>query len=506
MRATGIGLWGLFFFQVALGADLGFRYVDGKCVNSEGTAGFNPKYLGQCGDLRNITISNFDLSGIDFSGALFNQASLQKNNWEGAILEGADLSMANLSGGSLAKVRLKKTLLKGANLKNVSVDEAILSSSDFTGADLTGVQWSFVSIESCRFDRALFVGAALDGATFKDSTFKGTAFGKADLSYAIFESALIEEAEFGDANLTEATLIEADGKGARFQSALLRKTQLQGSDLSKANFKNAKLEGADLRKAHLEDATFSNASLSDAIVDGAEFSGARYSRRTLLPFDDATAASLGMFLEGSLGLFYDSNFVYGNMNEDGYSLQQTLKSLTDFEEVTVAGLETSLPGLSVLIIPAIWKRSLEDLPAEKKAALTQAVKTQGLTLIYLPENGTFRSNTTLFDKILGIQVPEAVYTTNEASTLVKENQYSGLLNGLTQPKLEPAFLNCGRAGTLPSDAIIHYVTDSGCATVFEIPVGKGTAIWLSNWWNDMKPSGTIDGGWVELLKQVLDRT
>ena len=46
---SGLTIGGLPFSQ-----DLGYRYIDGKCLNRNGEIGLNFRYFGQCSDLRDV--------------------------------------------------------------------------------------------------------------------------------------------------------------------------------------------------------------------------------------------------------------------------------------------------------------------------------------------------------------------------------------------------------------------------------------------------------------------
>ena len=66
--------------------DLGFRYQNGQCVNSQGMAGLNPSFFGPCADLRGAILGHLNLDGIDFSGSQFTASDLQKSSLNNAIL------------------------------------------------------------------------------------------------------------------------------------------------------------------------------------------------------------------------------------------------------------------------------------------------------------------------------------------------------------------------------------------------------------------------------------
>ncbi len=71
--------------------DVGFRYVKGKCMALEtdsdllikkGDIGYNPHFLGQCGDLRNMDLSQHtELYKKDLRGAIYNENTLFPNGF-----------------------------------------------------------------------------------------------------------------------------------------------------------------------------------------------------------------------------------------------------------------------------------------------------------------------------------------------------------------------------------------------------------------------------------------
>src|SRR5688572_3322260 len=84
--------------------DLGFRFIGGKCKSRSGQVGYNPQFVGECGDL----------SGMDFSGQ-------------------------DLSGKFLRGAKLENTKLVGTKLNTTILRNAILIGTDLQQADLTSV-------------------------------------------------------------------------------------------------------------------------------------------------------------------------------------------------------------------------------------------------------------------------------------------------------------------------------------------------------------------------------
>src|SRR5258708_1907296 len=84
--------------------DMGFRFNGTACVDSKGAAGLNPYYLGQCGDLRHLTISGFNFDGVDFSGSQFDGTNLGTSTLKNAILNSVSLNNTTLSGLEMVDV------------------------------------------------------------------------------------------------------------------------------------------------------------------------------------------------------------------------------------------------------------------------------------------------------------------------------------------------------------------------------------------------------------------
>ena len=76
--------------------DLGFRFLDGKCVNDAGEEGLNPGIAGMCGDLKGADLRQLPLEGVDFSGANLIGARMNHAKLRGAIFHGANLNNSDM--------------------------------------------------------------------------------------------------------------------------------------------------------------------------------------------------------------------------------------------------------------------------------------------------------------------------------------------------------------------------------------------------------------------------
>jgi uncharacterized protein YjbI with pentapeptide repeats len=120
-----------------------------------------------------------------------------------------------------------------------------------------------------------------------------------DLRDAQLIGATLREASFKRADLSNANLTEADGRRARFVSAIMKDTVLDGANLVRADFTNADMPGASLKNADL-----TSAKLFRADLTGADLTGARLNNTDLLNavFDNAIwVDGVTICAEGSVG-------------------------------------------------------------------------------------------------------------------------------------------------------------------------------------------------------------
>lgn len=267
-------------------ADLGYRYKEGKCVNSEGKEGLNVSYFGQCSDFRLVGLSNLSLDGLDFSGSRFDGAKLERVNFAGSTFTDVSFEKAILSGSELTEAKLIRTLFKGAILKNVNFSEAQIQAPIFDEADFSGGTYSFFTCEGCSFKKAIFEGAVLDNADLSGSDLTG--------------------ANFSSSNLRDADLSKASIAGANFNKAQLTQTNLKDSKVPSSDFRKAKLDKADLRGAVFDKSDLRSTMIQDCKVEKATFKEAVYNKKTVMPFSDAEARSMGM-IAGKLEGFAELN-------------------------------------------------------------------------------------------------------------------------------------------------------------------------------------------------------
>jgi uncharacterized protein YjbI with pentapeptide repeats len=184
-RVDGMTRWPLSIGEVLqLGGvrarDAGFRYQNGLCLDQAGNAGWNDRFIGACGFLREEDLAHAPLRFADLGGADLRLASLAGSdladaNLEGASLVGADLSKAQLTratmrGSTLDGARLDAASLRFADLSGASLRQGRLSGADLglailAGADLRGANLSGADLSGAVLDRAQLTNAGYDGAT-----------------------------------------------------------------------------------------------------------------------------------------------------------------------------------------------------------------------------------------------------------------------------------------------------------------------------------------------------
>ncbi len=135
--------------------DLGYRFVwdpqthTGKCLNKENKEGYNPYYLGQCGDFRGMSIGKYDINGKDIQGS----------NMDGINLRGVHMNGAFLRGISAKGTNFSKTQLNGAKFSG-----ADLSGANFIRAELNGAELDYTNLSGAIFDDAQLHGTQMNNA------------------------------------------------------------------------------------------------------------------------------------------------------------------------------------------------------------------------------------------------------------------------------------------------------------------------------------------------------
>lgn len=296
-RSMMMAFLGVLSFTLHLqAADMGFRYRDGRCVDSNGREGLNPYFLGPCSDMRGVIIRGLELTGIDFSGSRFDNAEIQKISFDGSKLQNVrfDLSILNevnfggasVQNASFKQATLNKTIFTKADIRNSDFAESTFTESNFTGGKFTSCRFQKVNLAKSVLNNSQWLNSDLQEASFAEVRAQGVSFSGSNLEKTNFQSAQLEQADFSQ---TSGTAV--DFSGANLSTANFINAKLPKSLLRNANLKSAKLQQSDFAQSE-----FNRADLTGAVVDGMIVNGARYSKRTILPFSAERAKELGMTL------------------------------------------------------------------------------------------------------------------------------------------------------------------------------------------------------------------
>lgn len=148
--------------------DLGYRYHHGLsvCRNANGEEGYNPAYMGECGDQRNMDLQGHRLERMNLVGANFSKANLREANFQEAELNGARLTEAKLYSAKFNRARMGRADFRGADLRFASFYWANLQNARLEGADL-----SHADLRGATLDLAWFNGGTVfTGAVFDEYT------------------------------------------------------------------------------------------------------------------------------------------------------------------------------------------------------------------------------------------------------------------------------------------------------------------------------------------------
>lgn len=365
--------------STSMAGDLGYRYKNGKCTNSQGQVGLNPYYWGQCADFRGVTIAKFSFDGIDFSGADFTGANLEKSTFVGTILTSTNFETATLSGIDFGSAQISGSNFRKAILKQTTF--GAVSNSDFTDVDFSGSILTYLSAPNSKFVRAKIAGIKVDNSDFSGADLTGADFSNSDLTASNLAGAQIAGANFSGIKSTKTDFSGAVGLAANFQGAVLTQTNWTNAAVSKANFRSARLTGAQLKGGNFEGSDIRGADLTSAKYDQVKFKGATYSKKTLLPFDSQYAQTLGLLMQKSATIL----IMWDTLTEDVKTFAKALGA--DGTEVILSDKAFYMyDGTTALskydaIIQMNGDTYAQDIPMAGQAALVSFVKAGG-TFVY----------------------------------------------------------------------------------------------------------------------------
>ncbi|MCB0341749.1 MAG: pentapeptide repeat-containing protein [Pseudobdellovibrionaceae bacterium] len=143
--------------------DLGFRFQwdepskTGVCKNDRGEEGYNPHFVGPCGDMRGMKLGRVKLNGADLSGAILDGLDLRNAQLNGAILvgvkaRGTDFSKAYLNGAKLYSADVSGAVLDRTELNGAYLDNADLSGAVVIHAQMHGAQMSHANLAGTKIN------------------------------------------------------------------------------------------------------------------------------------------------------------------------------------------------------------------------------------------------------------------------------------------------------------------------------------------------------------------
>lgn len=450
-----IKLWIVLSVSIVIGAkafaiDLGFRYQNGKCVNSAGQVGLNPSFFGPCSDLRGVTLHNLNLEGIDFSGSQFVSSDLQKISFKATNLTGVNFEGANLFGINFDEAQVHGVNFQQAILKNVTFSEARIQESSFANVDLRGNDLNYARFESCDLTRANFGQAQLGESEFLNSNLTETNFEKANLRKANFAGSRMLRANLSNSILDAAQLSSVQGDEVNLMNASLKNADLSHSTLIRAQLNRTNLTEANLSQTDFSQAGMKGTDLTGANFQGAIFKDATYSTRTKLPFSEETARNLGMLLikvKAVLVLWdqlndYVKNFASGLENISDGQIETTLSASS---ETQFAGQYSLVDYDAIIHLNGKDGASNDvDLPEAGQKALVAYVQNGGNFIYGEWQAYAVAANRYRFMRDLVLFARTSDRTAAMMITFSAEGMKHSLFYGLTNPvRIDGATYNLG---------------------------------------------------------------
>jgi Ca2+-binding RTX toxin-like protein len=169
-----------------------------------------------------------------------------------------------------------------------------------------------------------------------------------------------------------------------------------------------------------------------------------------------------------------------------------------FEGTTSAAWSAELAGAQVLIIPDMfWARFYAD------EAVEYVIRK------FVADGGTLIVNSSIVDDETDFL--NAVFNTSMSKTSSGISTKTGATAGTTfddDPAALPDHLDTDAwvTSSLPVGATTFYANDATGSTVAGFQHGRGQVILLGWTWEDAAPSGTKDGGWLQVLASAMSRT
>jgi uncharacterized protein YjbI with pentapeptide repeats len=142
----------------------------GSCLNKSKKWGLNPKFIGPCGDLRGLDLSDYDLSGKDLSGSFFDGVNFESANFNGTKLIGIRASGTNFSKAKMNGSDLSFSILAGSLF-----DDAKLNGAKFFNSNLSGAKIKSAELSGTRFQKSNIRGAHIE-SNLKTAVVSGASY------------------------------------------------------------------------------------------------------------------------------------------------------------------------------------------------------------------------------------------------------------------------------------------------------------------------------------------
>ena len=481
--------------------DAGFRWRNGSCVNDQGQPGFNPGFIGQCGDLRNVILGRISFDGYDFRGARFTNADLQQSSFKSADLTGTDFESANLAGVDLSRSKIIGANLTRAILRNTRFAEAQIESTRFSGADMRGTLLTYMEFKDCEFVEANLTGAQLDRTNFEGSSLASAKLTGASLRGANLKSTRLSSSNLDGANLRGADLSGADLQVASLIGATLTQARAQGIDARNASFRSAALAEADFSGANFQNVAFNRSSGSSAIFTRASFGGAdlrgvdlqsanfdganlfeaKFSRSSKFPFNADEAKRRGMVQSsGSVLIIRDRA-----SNQQALEVKRVLEA--EGAEVVISPQfdpqfnDAAALGQVEMVIHFNGTSYNQNMPAAGQQAIAQFV-TSGGRFMYAAWNSWEKKQGRyeMWSDLI-LTTNRTTTTSNVAARVVEAQKTHPLLIGLPMSfSVAGAGYDQGPLTSFQTNPAVPLVVDAGGEPVLAARnVGAGTVVALN---------------------------
>jgi hypothetical protein len=219
--------------------------------------------------------------------------------------------------------------------------------------------------------------------------------------------------------------------------------------------------------------------------------------------------------EGKVALFVNTDYVDYSPGESGSeasNMEAELKAMPGIETTTFTGItaeafKAAVDGKHVLVIPEQENANLyPDLDGDAVNAISSFVSSGG-TLVMggaakrLAKGGGGGSDLALVEAMLGTTISGAEVDGEIVITAAVDGTAYGM-GWDTLPELSAT--DVLDAATLPADAKLMYVDQSGNSAVAVLPYGQGNIVLLGWDYYDAAPTGAEDGGWVAVLESSVN--